>query len=62
MFYEVPTISEFIDEEKSDKSSVTIAGGFLGALVAIVSMLLAVVGTFIFIKKGVQNRCLDPIH
>ena len=33
----------FTDRERSDKSSVTVAGGFLGALVAIVLMLLAVV-------------------
>ena len=41
------------DGERSDKSSVTIAGGFLGALVALILILLAVVGTVIFTKKGV---------
>ena len=61
MFYEVPTISELYRWREID-NSVTIAGGFLGALVAIVLMLLAVVRTAIFVKKGVQNHHLDPVH
>ena len=51
-----------IDGERSNKLSVTIAGSFLGALVAIVLMLLSVVGAVIFVKKGAQNHCLDPVH
>ena len=37
---------------------VTIAGGFLGALVAILLMLLTAVGIVIFIKKGIWD-CLQ---
>ena len=52
----------FTDGERSDKSSVTIASGFLGALVAIILLLFSVVGAVIFVKKGAQNHYLDPVH
>ena len=43
-----------IDGERSNKT-VTVAGGFLGALVVILLMLLSAVGIVIFVKKGIQN-------
>ena len=44
-----------IDGERANKRVTIITGGFLGALAVILLMLLAVVGTAIFIKKGIQN-------
>ena len=46
----------YIDGERSDvNKAATIAGGFLGTLIAIMLVLLIAVGIVIFMKKGIQN-------